>query len=151
MKKIIFALTLLLSLTTFAQRTTVMGSNIFLQQEGTDRYATFKYTDNDGNLLLVKREDKIVMTLTLDEGYQFGNSGDVDFVITFKKGDRLTEYTTYGKITEGLKLAIIKTNIKDDAAFLTSFLSSDYMLIDMNGDTYFYSLEESTKAYQFLK
>lgn len=151
MKKIIFALTMLLSLTAFAQRTTVMGNNVYLQQEGTDRYVTFKYTDNDGNLLLVKKDDKIVMTLTLDEGYQFGKSGDVDFAITFKKGDRLTDYTINGKVTEGLKLAIVKSNIKDDAAFLTSFLSSDYMMIDMNGDTYFFSLEESTRAYQFLK
>jgi hypothetical protein len=45
----------------------------------------------------------------------------------------------------------LKSNIKDDAAFLTSFLASDYMMIDMSVDTYFFSLDESTRAYQFLK
>jgi hypothetical protein len=151
MKKIMFALTMLLSLTAFAQETTVIGDNIYLKQDGNIKTVIFKYSDNDGAVSLAKSDDKIVLFLSLLEGYQFGRSGDVDFVITFKKGDRLTEYTTYGRITEGLKLAIVKSNIKDDAAFLTSFLSSDYMMIDMNGDTYFFSLEESTRAYQFLK
>jgi hypothetical protein len=151
MKKIIFALTMLLSLTAFAQETTVIGDNIYLKQDGNIKTVIFKYSDNDGAVSLAKSDDKIVLFLSLLEGYQFGRSGDVDFVITFKKGDRLTEYTTYGRITEDLKLAIVKSNIKDDAAFLTSFLSSDYMMIDMNGDTYFFSLEESTRAYQFLK
>ena len=151
MKKIIFALTMLLSLTAFAQETTVIGDNIYLKQDGNIKTVIFKYPDNDGAVSLAKSDDKIVLFLSLLEGYQFGRSGDVDFVITFKKGDRLTEYTTYGRITEGLKLAIVKSNIKDDTAFLTSFLSSDYMMIDMNGDTYFFSLEESTRAYQFLK
>ena len=151
MKKIIFALTLLLSLTTFAQETTVIGDNIYLKQDGTFKTVIFKYPDNDGAISLAKLDNKIVLFLNLLEGYQFGNSGDVDFVITFKKGDRITEYTTHGRVTDGLKMAIVKSNIKDDAAFLTSFLASDYMMIDMNGDTYFFSLEESTRAYQFLK
>jgi hypothetical protein len=151
MKKIIFALTLLLSLTTFAQETTVIGDNIYLKQDGSFRTVIFKYPDNDGAISLAKSDNKIVLFLSLLEGYQFGNSGDATFVITFKKGDRITEYTTYGRVTEGLKMAIVKNNIKDDAAFLTSFLSSDYMMIDMSGDTYFFSLDESTRAYQFLK
>lgn len=151
MKKIIFALTMLLSLTTFAQETTIIGDNIYFKQDGNIKSVIFKYPDNDGAVSLIKSDDKIVLFLSLLEGYQFGKSGDVNFVITFKKGDRLTEYTTYGRITDGLKLAVVKNNIKDDAAFLTSFLSSDYMMIDMNGDNYFFSLEESTRAYQFLK
>lgn len=151
MKKIIFALTLLLSLTTFAQSTTVIGDNIYLKQEGNFKTVIFKYPDNDGAISLAKSDNKIVLFLSLLEGYQFGGSGNAEFIITFKKGERLTEYTTYGEIREGLKMAVVKSNIKDDPAFLTSFLSSDYMMIDCGGDTYFFSLDESTRAYQFLK
>ena len=137
--------------TVFAQSTTVIGDNVYLKQDGNFKSVIFKYPDNDGAISLAKSDNKIVLFLSLLEGYQFGSSGDVDFIISFKKGERITEYITNGKVTDGLKIAIVKSNIKDDAAFLTSFLSSDYMMIDMNGDTYFFSLQESTRAYQFLK
>ena len=151
MKKITFAVMMLLGSTAFAQSTTVIGDNIYLKQEGNFKTVIFKYPDNDGAISLAKSDNKIVLFLSLLEGYQFGGSGDAEFIITFKKGERLTEYTTYGEIREGLKMAVVKSNIKDDPAFLTSFLSSDYMMIDCGGDTYFFSLSESTRAYQFLK
>jgi hypothetical protein len=151
MKKITFAVMMLLGSTAFAQSTTVIGDNIYLKQEGNFKTVIFKYPDNDGAISLAKSDNKIVLFLSLLEGYQFGGSGDAEFIITFKKGERLTEYTTYGEIREGLKMAVVKSNIKDDPAFLTSFLSSDYMMIDCGGDTYFFSLTESTRAYQFLK
>lgn len=151
MKKITFAVMMLLGSTAFAQSTTVIGDNIYLKQEGNFKTVIFKYPDNDGAISLAKSDNKIVLFLSLLEGYQFGGSGDAEFIITFKKGERLTEYTTYGEISEGLKMAVVKSNIKDDPAFLTSFLSSDYMMIDCGGDTYFFSLSESTRAYQFLK
>ena len=151
MKKITFAVMMLLGSTAFAQSTTVIGDNIYLKQEGNFKTVIFKYPDNDGAISLAKSDNKIVLFLSLLEGYQFGGSGDAEFIITFKKGEILTEYTTYGEIREGLKMAVVKSNIKDDPAFLTSFLSSDYMMIDCGGDTYFFSLTESTRAYQFLK
>jgi hypothetical protein len=151
MKKITFAIMMLLGSTAFAQTTTVIGDNVYLKQDGNFKSVIFKYSDNDGAISLAKSDNKIVLFLSLLEGYQFGSSGSVEFIVTFKKGDRITEYTTYGQVTEGLKIAVVKPNIKDDPAFLTSFLSSDYMMIDMNGDTYFFSLQESTRAYQFLK
>jgi len=151
MKKITFAIMMLLGSTAFAQSTTVIGDNIYLKQDGNFKSVIFKYSDNDGAISLAKSDNKIVLFLSLLEGYQFGGSGDAEFIITFKKGERLTEYTTYGEIREGLKMAVVKSNIKDDPAFLTSFLSSDYMMIDCGGDTYFFSLQESTRAYQFLK
>jgi hypothetical protein len=151
MKKITFAIMMLLGSTAFAQTTTVIGDNVYLKQDGNFKSVIFKYSDNDGAISLAKSDNKIVLFLSLLEGYQFGSSGNVEFIVTFKKGDRITEYTTYGQVTEGLKIAVVKPNIKDDPAFLTSFLSSDYMMIDMNGDTYFFSLQESTRAYQFLK
>ena len=151
MKKITFAIMMLLGSTAFAQTTTVIGDNVYLKQDGNFKSVIFKYSDNDGAISLAKSDNKIVLFLSLLEGYQFGSSGSVEFIVTFKKGDRITEYTTYGQVTEGLKIAVVKPNIKDDPAFLTSFLSSDYMMIDMSGDTYFFSLEESTRAYQFLK
>jgi hypothetical protein len=151
MKKIIFAIMIFFGSTVFAQSTTVIGDNVYLKQDGNFKSVIFKYPDNDGAISLAKSDNKIVLFLSLLEGYQFGSSGDVDFIISFKKGERITEYITNGKVTDGLKIAIVKSNIKDDAAFLTSFLSSDYMMIDMNGDTYFFSLQESTRAYQFLK
>lgn len=151
MKNILIMIMLLVNAIAYSQSSTVIGDNIYLKQDGKTKTVIFKYPDNDGAMSLAKSDDRIILFLSLLEGYQFGNSGDVSFVITFKKGERLTEYTTYGRVTEGLKMAIVKTNIKDDAAFLTSFLSSDYMMIDMNGDNYFFSLEESTRAYQFLK
>lgn len=151
MKKITFAIMMLLGTTAFAQNTTIMGENIYLKQDGKTKMVVFKYPDNDGAISLAKSDDKIVLFLSLLDGYQFGRSGEVDFVITFKKGERYTEYTTSGDISDNLKIAVVKSNIKDDASFLTNFLSSDYMMIDMNGDTYFFSLQESTRAYQFLK
>lgn len=151
MKKITLAIMMLLGTTAFAQNTTIVGDNVYFQQDGSSKMVVFKYPDNDGAISLAKSDSKIVLFLSLLEGYQFGRSGEVDFVITFKKGERYTEYTTNGNISDNLKIAVVKSNIKDDPAFLTSFLSSDYMMIDMNGDTYFFSLQESTRAYQFLK
>jgi len=151
MKKIILMIMLFATAVSYSQSTTVIGDNVYLKQDNGFKTVIFKYSDNDGAISLAKSDNKIVLFLSLLDGYQFGSSGDVQFIVTFKKGERLTEYITYGEVTEGLKIAIVKSNIKDDAAFLTSFLSSDYMMIDMNGDTYFYSLDESTRAYQFLK
>ena len=117
MKKITFAVMMLLGSTAFAQSTTVIGDNIYLKQEGNFKTVIFKYPDNDGAISLAKSDNKIVLFLSLLEGYQFGGSGNAEFIITFKKGERLTEYTTYGEIREGLKMAVVKSNIKDDPAF----------------------------------
>jgi hypothetical protein len=151
MKKMTLAIMMLWGTIAFAQTTTIIGDNIYLKQDGKFKNVIFKYPDNDGAISLAKSDNKIVLFLNLLEGYQFGKSGNVEFVITFKKGERYTDYITYGEVLEGLTMAVVKENIKDDPAFLTSFLSSDYMMIDMNGDNYFFSLQESTRAYQFLK
>jgi hypothetical protein len=151
MKKITLAIMMLWGTIAFAQTTTINLDNIYLKQDGNIKMVIFKFPDNDGAISLAKSDNKIVLFLNLLEGYQFGRSGNVEFNVTFIKGERYTEYTTYGEITEGLTMAVVKSNIKDDPAFLTSFLSSDYMNIEMNGDKYFFSLEESTRAYQFLK
>jgi predicted transport protein len=152
MKKLAFLIIILLSITAFSQdKTTEIGNNVYFEKEGNNKYVTFKYPDNNATITLAKVDNKIAMFLELEEDYTFTEAGVFETVVTFKKGNIIKTFTIDGHITSILKMVVLKVDIKDDPAFLNSFLSSEYIMIDMSGESYFFSLEESTKAYNFLK